>query len=394
MARERATRSNKLRYAIVAIGLLVVVGLLAGLKTCQISTLMSAGKEMEKAGPPPEAVGSAVAKVVDWETTIDAVGSITGVETVEVSNDAPGIVERIRFESGDVVKRGRILVELDASTERAQLAAARSRRDLAQLATKRARNLLAGGAIAREEVDRNETELETAAGELATLTAQIERKVVRAPFDGRVGIRAVNLGQYLAPGTMITSLAATEGVYVDFTVPQELLSSLRVGLPVRVELRGTQEPIAARLAAIDPTIDAATRSVRLRADVPDGEARLRPGMFVSVAVVLPERVRVVIVPITAVVHASYGDSVFVIEPKPAGSPGMTTTPDGKPVKVVRQQLVRLGVARGDFVVIAEGLEAGDVVVSAGAFKLRNGAPVVVDNSVGARPQLNPRPENR
>ena len=394
MAGERATRSKRLRYALVAASLLAIVGVLAAIKACQISSLISAGEEMERAGPPPEAVSSAIARTTAWDTTIDAVGTVAGVESVEVSNDAPGIVERIRFESGEVVKRGRILVELDASTERAQLSAAKARRDLARLSSKRAQKLFEGGAIPRNEVDRTETELETAAGELASLAAQIDRKIVRAPFSGRLGIRVVNVGQYLAPGTTITTLEATDGVYVDFTVPQELLPRVRVGLPVRVELQGTDERIDARLAAIAPTIDAATRSVSLRANVAEGEQRLRPGMFVRASVVLPERAPVVVVPATAVVHASYGDSVFVIEPKPPDAPGMRTTPAGKPVKIVRQQFVRLGATRGDFVVIAEGIAPGDAVVTAGAFKLRNGAPVVVDNTVIAQPQLNPRPQNR
>jgi membrane fusion protein (multidrug efflux system) len=388
------TRSKRARYGLVILGLLLIAAALGGLKYCQISSLIAKGKEMEQAGPPPEAVGSAIAQTASWEATLSAVGSVTGVESVAVSNDAPGIVERIRFKSGDVVRRGQVLVELDAAPEEAQRASARARRDLARTSVARARALFEAGAIPREQLDRSETELATASSDLAALGAQTERKVIRAPFTGRLGIRAINLGQYLSPGTTITTLDAIGGVFVDFTVPQEQLATVRVGLPVRIEVQSTRETVEGRIAAIDPTIDAATRSVQLRATVQDGKTKLRPGMFVRVEVVLPERPTVVTVPVTAIAHAAYGDSVFVIEPKPPDSPGITTTPDGKPVKIARQQFVRVGQAQGDFVAIAEGIQAGAEVVSAGAFKLRNGSPVIVDNTVKAQPQANPRPTNR
>jgi membrane fusion protein (multidrug efflux system) len=383
-----------LRYGIVAAGLLLIVGVLGGLKFCQISSLVANAEEMERAGPPPEAVGSAVARTVSWETSLSAVGSLAGAQSVAVSNDAPGIVERIRFESGDLVERGQVLVELDASTERAQRQSGRATRDLAQIALERSRGLLRRGVIAREQLDRDEAAFETAQSELSALEAEIQSKVVRAPFAGRLGIRAVNLGQYLAPGTTTTTLDALGDRFVDFSLPQQALPNLRVGLPVRVEVPGTPDVVQGQLAAIDPTVDDATRSASLRATIPDTGGKLRSGMFVRVSVVLPERADVIIVPRTAVIHASYGDSVFVIEPKSPGSPGMTTTPDGKPVKIARQQFVRLGPSRGDFVVIAAGVQAGQEVVTAGAFKLRSGSPVAVDNTVQPQPQLNPRPENR
>lgn len=380
---------------LVVAGLLLVIGALGGLKYCQISSLMAKGEQMAAAGPPPEVVGSARARTGSWESTLSAVGSLTGAETVAVSNDAPGIVDRIRFESGEMAKRGRILVELDASAERAQRATAASRRDLARITADRARGLFNQyGAISREEMERQQTALETTISEVAEVEAQIERKIIRAPFDGRLGIRAINVGQYLNPGTTITTLDAVGHLFVDFALPQQANADVRVGQEVRVELPGSGEVIAGRLDAINPTIDDATRNVRLRATIPDSGGALRPGMFVRVSVVLPARADVVVVPQTAVVHASFGDSVFIIEPKPPGSPGMATTPDGKPVRIARQQFVRLGPTRGDFVAIAKGVKAGQEVVDAGAFKLRNGAPLVVDNRVKPKPQEKPNPENR
>jgi membrane fusion protein (multidrug efflux system) len=379
---------------LLLIALPLVIGALVLVKFSQISLLMAKGKEMEEAGPPPEAVGSAIAQTQSWESTLSAVGSVAGKKSVALSNDAAGRVERIRFESGAVVKQGQILVELDTSVERAQLATAKARRDLAVVTVNRSRALVAENLIARAQLDNDEAQLKTANTDIAAIQAQIERKIVRAPFGGRLGIRAVDLGQYLNPGTTLTVLEQIGAVFVDFTLPQQSVAAIREGMPVRVTLEGASPAIEGVVSAVDPAVDDTTRSVKLRASVHNPGDKLRPGMFVDVSVVLPDRQSMVVVPATAVVHASYGDSVFVIEDKRLGSPGMAKSPAGKPVKIVRQQFVRLGGSRGDFVAIAEGVKAGQQVVSAGAFKLRNGSPVVIDNAVKSDPKLNPRPENR
>jgi membrane fusion protein, multidrug efflux system len=244
-------------------------------------------------------------------------------------------------------------------------------------------------------MDAAESELKTASTEYNAIQAQIERKVVRAPFTGRLGIRDVNLGQYLNPGTPITVLESQGAVFVDFTLPQQELSKVSVGMPVRLKLEGAQgKELQGEIAAVDPTINNVSRAIQLRASVPNDTDKLRPGMFVNVSVILPAKKQLVIVPTTAVVHASYGDSVFIVEDKKPGSPGMAKTQDGKLVKIARQQFVRGGEARGDFVAILEGVKPGQPVVSAGAFKLRNGVPIVINNAVKPEPKLNPRPENR
>jgi membrane fusion protein (multidrug efflux system) len=304
-------------------------------------------------------------------------------------------VTKIRFESGAMVKQGQVLVELDTSVERAQLASARSRRDLAAVTAKRSRTLVQEKVMAQAQLDNDEATLRTANTEIAALQAQIERKVVRAPFKGRLGIRAVDVGQYLNPGTKLTVLEQVGAVFVDFSLPQQRLSSLKEGMPVRIVVEGASGFTSdGTVSAVEPAVDNATRSIKVRAAVPNPEDKLRPGMFAQVSLILPKRAPVVSVPATAVIHASYGDSVFVIEDKPADAPGMSKTPDGKPVKLARQHFVRTGEARGDFVSILDGVKAGQEVVSSGAFKLRNGAPVVVDNTVKSDPKLNPRPENR
>lgn len=383
------------RYLVVAGLLVVIVGALATIKFAQISKLMGFGKQMAAAGPPPEAVGTDVATSAAWAATVTAIGSVAGVQTVVVSNEVPGAVLQLHFESGQQVRAGQILVELDAATERAQLRAAQARRDNAEITARRSRELVAKEAIPQATLDADESAARAAEADVAAMQAQIEKKLVRAPFAGRLGIRAVNRGQYLAPGTMITTLDSIDGVYVDFSLPQEQLAVVRVGMPVRISVRGSSQPLEGTIHVVDPTVDAASRNLRLRADVLEPAGRvLRPGMFVNVAVVLPARRPFVVVPATAIVHASYGDSVFVVEDKPPGAPGMRMTPDFRPVKIVRQQIVRVGPARGDFVAITEGVREGQAVVVAGAFKLRNGSPVIVDNAVKPTASLEPRLENR
>lgn len=356
---------------------------------------------MQKSGPPPEAVGTRVAEEQTWEAALQAVASVVSVKGVSVANEAAGAVTRIHFESGQVVKAGQVLVELDSAVERAQLASLKARKQHAEITLKRSTQLANEGVISRAQFDADDSTLKGLEADARALQAQIEQKIVRAPFSGRLGIRAVNVGQYLAPGTTITALESTESMYVDFTLPQQYLPLLKVGMPVRATLDagatvdGRPAPVSeGTISAIDPAIDARTRAVKVRASVPNGDERLRTGMFLNVSVVLPERLKLVVVPATSVVHASYGDSVFVVEPKKGPSGSVVKGPDGKPLQAARQQFVRLGERRGDFVALLEGVKAGEEVVTAGAFKLRNGASVVVNNNVKTNPELNPRPENR
>jgi membrane fusion protein, multidrug efflux system len=347
--------------------------------------LINFGKEAQKAGPPPEMVSTTVAQQQAWETTIAAVASVVSAKGVQLSNDAPGVVSRIHFESGDTVKQGEILVELDTSVERAQLQSIQARRELAESSLKRTRALVSSGVSPSAQVETDESSSKSLKADASALEAQIARKSIRAPFSGKLGIRAVNLGQYLAPGTMVTVLESTETVYIDFTLPQRELSRVNLGMTVRAVQETGDKPIAGTVAAIDPSIDPSTRSVKVRASLPNETNRFRPGMFVRVELVMPEQSKVVVAPLTAVVHASYGDSVFVIEPKADGEQTALTA---------RQQFVRLGEARGDFVAIAEGVQPGQELASAGAFKLRNGLPVVVKNDGSLKPELTPHPANR
>jgi membrane fusion protein (multidrug efflux system) len=387
--------SNLKRFLIAAAICLVVIGVLAGVKVAQISALIRSGKAAQAAGPPPQAVGTDVATAGVWASVLEAVGSVAAARGVTISNESPGVVRAIRFQSGAKVRAGQVLVELDAAVERAQLASLKARLGLATTTAQRTRLLTEKGAFTKVQLDADEAQLKTATADVAALEAQIERKIVRAPFAGKLGIRSINLGQYLNPGTPITALESTEAVVVDFTVPQQELARVPVGSPARIVLPGTQpvQTLQGQIAATEPNADPNTRAVKLRASVNDPKAQLRPGMFVNVSVMLPEQVKVVSVPATAIARAPYGDSVYVVEDRKDENGAPVSGRDGQPAKVARQQFVRVGQARGDFVAILDGVTAGQEVVTQGAFKLRNGAPVVVNNQVKLSPSESPRPEN-
>jgi membrane fusion protein (multidrug efflux system) len=392
-----ATRIQvSVRYIVVVAGVIVILGGLAVVKYSQIHKLIVFGQAAAAAGPPPETVGTAEARQETWENRLFSVGTVASSRGVTVSSEMSGTVQAIRFESGRHVRQGQILVELDRGVELAQLASAEAREQLARTTVERSRALFAGKALPKAQLENDESLLRSASADVASLKAQIERKVVRAPFSGRLGIRMVNVGQYLTPGTPITELESEERDYVDFTLPQQDVDRLKLGMQVRINEGAPGLHGDATIAAIQPVVDPLARSGRVRAALNKSEIRgaLTPGMFVNVAVVLPEKRKVVVIPATALVHASYGDSVFIVEERKDAHGAVIKGPDGKPALVARQHFVKPGEARGDFIEIVEGVSPGEQVVSQGAFKLRNGAPIVINNAVDLKPQLNPAPANR
>lgn len=375
-----------MRYVLTALAILMILGLLIGVKGAQIVKLIGFGKEMEAAGPPPEAVSTAIAEEQEWEELIASVGSVTTARGVALSTDVAGVVTAIRFESGANVKQGQVLVELDSAVERAQLQSAIARRTLAETNAARSRQLVQTGSIAPATLDNDEAALRQATTDAEAITAQIARKTIKAPFNGKVGTRSVNLGQYLNPGTPVAVLEGAETAHVDFTLPQQRLADVQVGMTARITIDakendgGAAATEDAKITTVDPVLETATRTVKIRADMAaDKTNLLRPGMFVKVDVVLPKKQKFTVVPATAIIHATYGDSVFVVE-------------EGKKA---RQQFVRLGDARGDFVAVLDGVKPKQEIVTAGAFKLRNNWPVKVDNSKKPlAPSLAPTPENK
>jgi membrane fusion protein (multidrug efflux system) len=283
------------------------------------------------------------------------------------------------------------LVQQDITVESAQLRAAQTRLDLAEVNFNRSRKLLPENVISKSDFDRAESEFKQAQAEVENIRAVIAKKSIRAPFSGRLGIRLVNLGQTLNEGDPIVSLQTMDPIFADFTLPQHQLAAIDKGYVVEVAsdaLAG--EVIQGRITAINPEVDSATRNIQVQATLENPGERLRPGMFVQVAIELPEPQKVLTIPATAVLHAPYSDSVFVIEEaKPAETPG---APSNQGI-VVRQQFVQLGEKRGDFIAVKSGLQPGQSVVSTGVFKLRNGQSVVVDNTLAPEFKLRPEPEN-
>jgi membrane fusion protein, multidrug efflux system len=360
---------------------LLVVGGLAGVKVMQIQKLMAAGKAFV---PPPECVSSVAAREEKWPDSLTAIGSVTAVQGVTVTPDIPGTVREIAFEGGALVSKGDLLVRLDTSSEEAQLRALQAQTDLARLNVERLRKLRAESTISQSELDTAESALKQAQANGDALRATIEKKTIRAPFAGRLGVRQVNLGQYLDTGKPIVSLQALETVYADFSLPQQELARLKTGQRVRLSTDAYPgRAFEGTLTTINPGLDQATRSVGLQASFDNPEQLLRPGMFARLEVVLPQEQAVLVIPATAVLSAPFGDSVYVIEPKPGA--------DGKPGMAVRQQFIRTGRARGDFISVVSGLKGGERIVSSGMFKLRNGVFVVENNTLTPKSEEAPHP---
>ena len=336
--------------------------------------------------PPPEAVTTIVARQDPWPSTLSAIGTMAAVQGVTVSADLPGTVDRIGFDSGKPVREGEVLALLDTRQEQAQLAAAESQRDLARLNFDRMQGLLNERVISRAEFDRATAEDRQAEARVAEIRAAIDRKTIRAPFSGVLGIRQVNLGQYLSGGEALVTLQSLNPIYVNFGVPQQSAGQIRVGRGVRIaadDLAGVE--LSGRVTAIDPSVDEATRNVQVQATVANPDGRLRPGMFVRTELVMAASSAVVSVPASAISYAPYGDSVFVVAD--------LKTESGQSYRGVRQQFVKLGGARGDQVAITTGVKAGDEVVTSGVFKLRNGAAVQINNKVRPANDPAPKPEN-
>jgi membrane fusion protein (multidrug efflux system) len=361
----------------------VFLGIIGTVKLRQIQAGAAMAASFQ---PPPEAVTTTVARQDEWPARLSAIGSVAAVRGVTVSADLSGIVEAITFDSGRPVAAGAVLVRLDTKQEKAQLAAAASQRDLAKINLDRARALVEQGVLAQSELDRTSAEHEQAEARVGEIRATIDRKQIRAPFSGVLGIRQVNLGQFLSGGDPVVSLQAIDPVYVNFSVPQQDLAKLRIGAEVRVASEGLAgaAPIG-RITAIDSIVSEATRNVEVQATLANPGGRLRPGTFVKAEVAVGTSQTVVALPASAISYAPYGDSVFVV--------GDLDSPGGTNYRGVRQQFVKLGGARGDQVAVLTGLKPGDEVVTSGAFKLRTGAAIRVHNETQPANESAPKPED-
>ena len=365
----------------VAIGLLAAILIfVVGIKALQIGKMMSSPKML-----PVTTVTSAAVKEEDWAPRLSAVGSVSAAQGAVVSTELGGTVGEIRFENGAQAKKGDVLVRLDVSQEEALLRSAEAEAELARTDLERARDLVSKKVISKAEIDAAESKFNRLNAIVDQMRSNIAKKTIVAPFDGELGIRQVNVGQMINAGQQVVALTSLDRVYVDFALPEQNVSKLTKDLEtsVRADALPGRE-FKGKLTAINSMVDPITRNVPLQATLENPDHAVRPGMFAKVDVMLPETKKTIVIPGSAVSYAPYGDSVFVIEKQ-------KDPKSGRESLVLRQQFVRIGEVRGDFVAVKQGLKPGQEVVGTGVFKLRNGMAVTINNDLAPKPELNPMP---
>jgi membrane fusion protein, multidrug efflux system len=366
--------------------LAVLAAILGGLGFVKFRQVQAAIAQGASYQPPPTAVTTVIAKRETWPSTMSVIGTVAAIQGVTIGADLPGTVDKIHFESGQWVQEGNILVELDTRQERAQLASLEAQRDLARINYDRAQELVKAGVISRSDYDNATAQQKATEAQVADTRAAIARKTIRAPFTGLLGIRQISLGQYLAAGQAIVSLQSLNPIYVNFGVPQQDTPKVVPGHVLRVtdaDLPGMA--FSGRISALDSVINEQTRNIEVQAILTNKDNKLRPGMFVQVELPVGKSREVVPLPASAINYAPYGDSVFVVKEM--------KDQKGNAYRGVQQQVVKIDGSRGDQVAIISGLNPGDEVVSSGAFRLRNGAPILVNNTVKPENNPNPKPQD-
>jgi len=371
------------RMALTVIVTVAFVSILGFVKFRQIQTAIGQAAAFQ---PPPEAVTTIAAVEERWPSTLSAIGTIAAVQGVTVAADLPGTIDKIGFDSGKWVREGEVLALLDTRQEQAQLAAAEAQQELARVSLERMDGLLNEHVVSQAEFDRAKADYRQSDARVGEIRATIDRKTIRAPFAGLLGIRHANLGQYLSAGTPLVTLQSLDPIYVNFGVPQQSMTTVRPGRDVRVAASDAGgATFSGHITAIDSVVDESTRNVQAQATLSNPEGKLRPGMFVQAEVTLGAASNVIALPASAISYAPFGDSVFVVSD--------LKDPKGKPYRGVRQQFVKVGVGRGDQISVLSGLKPGDEVVTSGVFKLRNGAAVLVNNKIQPANSPKPKPEN-
>ena len=379
---QGSVKSTRKKVWLAIAAVVAFVALLVLIKGLQIFTMVSSGKKMVM---PPETVTSASVKEENWAPILSSVGTLTAVQGAVVSTELGGTVAEVNFQSGALAKKGDVLLKLDASSEEAQMHTAEADLELARADLERTRDLAVRKVVSKAELDSAESKFQQKKGTVDNMRSMIGKKEVRAPFDGQLGIRQVNVGQMINAGQQVVPLQALDPLYVDFALPQQHVPKLSPGLEAHVHSDAVPgRNFVGKLTAINSTVDIVTRNVALQATLENKDHALRPGMFAKIDIILPEKHSTLVIPGTAVSYAPYGDSVYVIEKK-------KDPKTGKESQVIRQQFVRIGEARGDFVSVTTGLKAGETVVGTGVFKLRNGMAVTINNDLAPKPQINPTP---
>ncbi len=361
------------------IGIPAAIALLAGIKALQFKSMMDAGAHYQ---PPAVKVTFTKVDAQQWENRLQSVGSLEAVNGITITAELQGKIEKIAFTPGTHIKAGELLIQQDIRTEQAQLRAAEAAAQLANSTLERSRRMIKQNGVSKSDLESADAQAKQAAAQVEEVQALIARKSLRAPFDGRLGVRQVSLGQDLRPGDPVVILQKLDPILVNFHIPQRQLAQVQAGLKVRVTIVDLNDlQVDGVITAINPQVDTATRNVQVQARIDNPQEQLLPGMFANVDVILPTPHNVLAVPATAILYAPFGNSLFVIE----------TNADGH--QVVRQQIVKTGISRGDFIEITQGLKGDETIVTTGAFKLFNGQAVEPDNSLAPEFQLQPKPDN-
>ncbi|MDD2337682.1 MAG: efflux RND transporter periplasmic adaptor subunit [Geobacteraceae bacterium] len=368
--------------------MLVIVGLLfGGIFGFQIFKMQMIKKSMASQKMPPSTVSTIRATIQTWQPELKAIGTLRAVHGVDVTTEIVGLVRSIHFKSGDTVKPGQILVQLNADSDLAQLRSSEASAELARTIYERDKKQFAVKAVSQAVLDADESDLKSKRAIVAEQAAIVAKKSIRAPFSGRLGITTVNPGQYLNPGDKIVTLQELNNLYADFYLPQQELANLSLGQKVIVTIEGySGRNFVGKISSINPKVDPETRNVQVEATIANPGHVLLPGMYASVQVQAGIIQKYITVPQTSVAFNPYGETLFVVQ---EGAKG----PDGKPELTVKQIFVTTGSTRGDQVAILKGIMDGDIVVTAGQMKLKNGSPVIINNQVVPTNEMAPKPKD-
>lgn len=407
---KKPSMTKRMVIMLVLVGL--VVGALVGFNLFKGKMIR---QYMAKGGVPPATVSTTQVQFQDWKDAMAAVGSLRAVRGVDLSTEIAGLVRSVNFKSGDEVRAGQVLVELNADVERAQVNAGKVAVDLAQITLKRDREQLSAEAVAQATVDNDDADLKSKTALVAQQQATLDKKTIRAPFAGRLGISTINPGQYVNTGDKIVTLQAIDPIYVDFFLPQQYVIQLSKGQAVTVSLDGTDRTFSGTVNAINPAVDTTTRNIQVEATVPNPKGELVPGMYARVSVQTGASQRYLTLPQSAITYNPYGATVFIGKPAPPAAPPTGASGaapaadadksaakadakagnDAAPQNLVAAQVfVTTGPTRGDQVAILKGIDEGAIVVTSGQLKLKNGTPLKIDNSAVPANNPNPTPQER
>ncbi len=382
---KRRTGKMVVRMVVMLVLAALVLGTLFGFKGFVNGKIKEFMTGPAGPGHQPQTVSTAKVAMSDWQPQIESVGSLRAVRGADLSLEVAGVVDQINFESGDDVEAGKVLLRLRDADDVAKLRSLEAVAELSEITLNRDTKQLRAQAVAQAVVDNDTANLKNNEAQVEQQRAIVAKKALTAPFSGRLGIRQVDLGQYLGPGTTIVTLQALNPIYLDFLLPQQSLERIKTGQPVKVKVDTFPDKIFfGKISSINPKVETSTRNVAVRATLENPELKLLPGMFATVDIDTGAPQRLVTLPQTAVTYNPYGSVVYLVDQSGKG-------PDGKPRLTARQTFVTTGATRGDQVAILKGLKEGETVVTGGQIKLRNGSPIVINNSVLPKDDAHPAP---